>query len=230
MDRQRVTLISVFIIILLGLCGWMVYSGVIKTRSMYVAGAPPSDLVNAVLPQTVDLNQMRPPAPRTTDFMRYGGVTSSASVIMFGDYNCADCKKLESSLRQVLPKYNGAVRYIWRDLPQSQGKYDIDAAIYAYCAGMQNRFWETHDALMILSPNLDDFALNDLTVRLKLDSNALASCRMDPKVKATIQYDAMVAGGDGVTSTPILFIGTQASKGYLPADEVDKRIKLFLGS
>ena len=230
MKYQRPLLITVFVLLILSISGWLIYDGVNKWRTTFVAGAPPINLENAIPPQTVDLGKMRPPALRFNDPVLFGGVTSSASVILFGDYRCDDCRRLEQAVKQVLPKYKGAVRYIWRDLPQSDRKYDFDAAVFAYCAGLQGKFWETHNALMLMGSNIDDITSSGLTQSLKLDVNTLNSCRLDQQTTAIIQQDAEQAGGDGVTSTPIMFIGTEAVKGYLPAETIDKKIQLYLGS
>lgn len=228
MNRQRIALLAVFILVILAMSGLIIYRGVVLHQTTFMTGSPPLDLENYAAPQTVDLGQMRPPAVRLTDFSRYGGVTSSASIIVFGDYMCDECKRLDQAIAQVLPKYQGTVRYIWRDAPQANRNYDLDAAIFAYCAGLQNKFWPAHDLLLQASPQLDDFALNQITATLKLDPSQMSACRMDQQIRSTLQQDAGFASSDGVTSTPILFIGAEASKGYMAPETIDSKIKLYL--
>lgn len=229
MDRQRIFIATILIAILLALGGWLVYSAVIRAQNTFPAGSPPLDLKSSVPKMTVDLPKMRPPAIRTTDFMRFGGPTSSASLILFGNYDCADCKILDKNIRQVLPKYQGMIRYVWRDLPDEDNRGQMNAAVFAACAGVQGKYWQAHDALMA-APALDEFVMTTIATQLKLDQQALNSCRLDPTAQATIWTDANAVGGDGVTSTPILFIGTEATKDILTPTELEKRIKLFFGS
>ncbi|MBI5654473.1 thioredoxin domain-containing protein [Candidatus Uhrbacteria bacterium] len=229
MDRQRIFIALILTCILLGLGGWLVYSAVIRAQNTFPAGSPPLDLKNSVPKVTVDMPKMRPPAIRNTDFVRYGGPTSSASLILFGNYDCADCKTLDKTIRQVLPKYHGAIRYVWRDLPADGDREQMNAAVFAACAGVQGKYWQAHDALLA-APALDEFVMTTITTQLKLDQKALNSCRLDPTAQATIWTDANAVGGDGVTSTPILFIGTEATKDILTPTELEKRIKLFVGS
>lgn len=229
MDRQRLTLAFSFIAILLGLGGWLIYSAVIRSQNTFPVGSPPLDLKNSIPQVTVDLPRMRPPAIRPTDFMRYGGATSSASIVLFGNYGCADCAKIEKNIRDIVPKYRGLVRYVWRDLPDNDNQREIDAAVFATCAGLQGKFWPVHDALMV-APTLDEFVLSNLATQHKLEQKSLSSCRLDPMIQGTILGDANAVGGDGVTSTPILFVGTEATKDILTPTELDKKIKQFLGS
>ncbi len=229
MDRQRLTLAAAFIAILMVLGGWLIYSAVIRSKNTFPVGSPPLDLKNSVPRVTVDMPKMRPPAIRPTDFMRYGGATSSASIVLFGDYGCKDCALMEKSIRDIVPKYRGLIRYVWRDLPKDNNQQELNAAVFANCAGIQGKFWQVHDALMA-SPTLDEFVFSNLTTQFKLDQKSLSSCRLDPMIEASIRSDANAVGGDGVTSTPILFIGTEATKDIPTPTELDRRIKTFLGS
>lgn len=229
MDRQRLTLSLILTSVLVALGGWLVYSAVINSRNTFPAGSPPLDLKNAVPKVTVDLQKMRPPAYRSTDFTRFGGATSSASIVLFGNYACKACTEMDKVIREVVPKYRGMIRYVWRDLPKENDQPTMNAAIFANCAGVQGKFWPVHDALLN-APTLDEFVLTNIATQLKLDQKSLNSCRLDPMVEAIIRSDANAVGGDGVTSTPILFIGTEATKDVMTPKDLDSRIKLFLGS
>jgi len=229
MTRQRPILLSIFLLAFIAMSGWLIYEAVHKWGTQFVAGAPPISISSVIVPKTVELGLLRPPALRATDFMRYGGTTSSASLILFGNYSCAACKELEAAIKTVAPQYHGAVRYIWRDLPQLDGGRQLDAAVFAYCAGLQNKFWETHDAL--LSGNeLGEMQFLQIVQRLSLDLNQMDACRTNAQIVAQIRREAELAQGDGVTSTPILFVGSRAYAGTVPAEEIDKELKKFLGS
>jgi len=229
MDKQRLILISLFSLLILGLASWLVYNSITLKKSTFIAGAPPKALKDVIIPANLPLSQLRPPALRPIDFMRYGGVTSSAALILFGTYRCPDCKKIEEAINEVVPKYNGMVRYIWRDLPPPKDAQALNDAVFVLCAGALGKFWEAHDALM-QSPVIDGLTYSQIISALNLDPQKMATCRYNPSIAAGILKDAEIAGGDGVTSTPILFIGTEAVNQPLSADEIDKKLKLFLSS
>jgi protein-disulfide isomerase len=229
MERQRLILIAVFFLAILGLVGWLGFKENRKSASTFVSGAPPKALNEIVVKANIPLSQLRPPALRIMDHVRYGGASSSASVILFGTYRCQECKEIEAAIKDVLPKYHGMVRYVWRDLPAADDQQALNDIIFAFCADLQGKYWETHDALMA-APNLDAMTYSQIANALKLDAEILTRCRYDKSVAASIMRDAEIAGGDGVTSTPLLFIGTEAINQVLPAEELERKLKLFLSS
>jgi hypothetical protein len=115
MSRSSLGALTLVIVTMLGLSGWLIWRGIDLSRNAYLTGAPPEDIKKALNPQTIDLSAMRPPAIRATDPMRYGGVTSSASVIQFGDFECENCRAVARVLQETLPQYQGKVRLVWRD-------------------------------------------------------------------------------------------------------------------
>ncbi len=229
-NHQRALLLTLAVALLLLLSGWLIWLGVQSSRSQFMTGLPPDEIRNAVLPQQVDLAKMRPPALRPTDPIRFGGATSVASVVEYGDFECAGCHEQEQAVRTALPKFGGRVRLVWRDLPiKDENPNAFDAAVFARCAGVQGKFWDAHDALFA-APSLGETAYAAIARDLRLNLTALAQCRADPAVAAAVTDDVDISRGDGVTSAPFLFIGTRAAKGPVSADEIEQELLLFLKS
>jgi protein-disulfide isomerase len=105
----------------------------------------------------------------------------------------------------------------------------MDAAIFARCAGLQGKFWDAHDELFAAS-NLSEGTYASIAVDLKLNVNALATCRADASIRSAIQDDVDTSRNDGVNSTPFLFIGTKAHQGVMTADELKRQIDAFIAS
>ncbi len=229
MNKQRIFIVVCLVLAFSAMTGWLIYSAYKSSTTKFMAGAPPLDIMNLAIPQTVNLSSMRPPAIQPTDETRYGGPEAAASVILFGNYSCAECRKIEQSIKEVVPKYSGKVRYVWRDLPNENAKYDADAALFALCAGLQGKFWDVHDALMA-EQWVSSLDFDYLTKQLQLDATQIAACMADQTLIESIKNDAAYARSDGVTSTPIFFVGTEAFASYLTPNELDSKIKEFLGS
>ncbi len=228
MHHYRVLILTfaVFLVALIG--GWMIVNAVRMSKNQFMTGLPPADIQKSLLPRSIELSKMRPPALRPEDPNRYGSATSVASVIEFGDFECEACKDMRKVVETVLPTFGGRVRFIWRDLPISDVNPDAkDAAIFARCAGHQRKFWEAHDALFD-SPVLGERAYAVIAEVLDLNRAALASCRADPAVRGALDADVDAARSDGVTSAPFLFIGTQAVRGSITPTELEQDIKRFL--
>ena len=68
-------------------------------------------------------------------------------IIEFSDFQCPYCQKAQPMIREMLAKYEGKVRLVWKDFPLPNHQHAIPAAIAARCAGDQGRFWEYHDVL-----------------------------------------------------------------------------------
>ena len=68
-------------------------------------------------------------------------------IIEFSDFECPYCQKAQPMIRELLAKYDGKVRLVWKDFPLPNHQHAVAAAIAARCAGEQGRFWEYHDVL-----------------------------------------------------------------------------------
>ncbi|MDQ7814605.1 MAG: thioredoxin domain-containing protein [Patescibacteria group bacterium] len=229
MNKQRIFIVICFVLAFSAMTGWLLYSAYKSSTTQFMAGSPPLDIMNLAIPQTISLSSMRPPAVQLTDHMRFGGPEAAGTVILFGSYSCEECKKIEKSITDVVPKYGGKVRYVWRDLPDEKAKYDSEAALYAFCAGIQGKFWEVHDALMA-EQRVTSLSFDYLTASLKMDRTQIATCMREQKFVDEIKTNADLARSDGVTTTPVFFIGTDAYASYLPPNDLDKKIKEFMGS
>lgn len=230
MNRQRSFLLVGMVCLLLVLSGWILYGQIQTARTTFMSGAPTAEIQSALVPKTVPLADLKPPAVRPEDEIRYGSPTSVASVIEFGDYECESCRALDPVIQRVLPTFKGTVRFVWRDLPVKDVNPDaFEAAMFARCAALQGKFWEAHDALLA-APSLDESTYASIASNLKLNAANLASCRADANGRAALQNDVDVARNDGINAAPLLFIGTAAHQGPMTADELIQRIKAFLAS
>lgn len=228
MPRKTLVIFSLLVLSILGLSGWIFYREIKTSQNAFLTGAPPDDIKNALLPETINLSVMRPPALRVTDPIRYGNVTSVASIIVFGDFECETCKTLNTTLEQTLPKYHGKIRLVWRDLPVSVVNPNaMSAAIFARCAGAQGKFWEAHDALYA-APSLNESTYLHIADQLRLNSAQLSQCRQDPAIKLAIANDVETARNDGVNAAPLTFIGTTAHLGPLTSQAIDAEIATLL--
>ncbi len=230
MTSHRSLVLAVSVFLLLAVSGWLVYSAVDTARTKFESGNPPPDVQKALQPHAIDLGVMRPPALRATDPIRYGSVTSSMSVVAYGDYECPGCRAMNNILTTVIPTFKGTVRLVWRDLPiADENPNAMSAAIFARCAGEQEKYWEAHDSLMD-ADTLGEGTYAAIAQQLKLNLRSLADCRQNPNISKDIQQDVDEARTDGVDSAPFFFIGTKAVRGQMTAEDLQKEIKLFLAS
>lgn len=230
LSRERLGVLIALCISTLGLSGWIIWHGIDSSRNTFRAGAPPKDVMDVVAPTIVDVTKLKPPAIRSTDYIRYGGPTSTISVIEYGDYQCEECKNVAEVLRNELPSYQGKVRFIFHHLPiEDRHPRALDAAVFTECAGKQGAFWEAHDALMS-TDDLSESNFTKIANNLKLDRVALSNCRLDEELTQSIRKDVENARGDGISGVPLLFIGTRASYGEITPEELRSEIARYLNT
>jgi protein-disulfide isomerase len=76
-----------------------------------------------------------------------GAADAPVTIVIFSDYQCPYCARLEPTIKQVLEQYNGKVKVYFRDFPLSFHQFAQKAAEASRCAGEQGKYWEYHDTL-----------------------------------------------------------------------------------
>src|SRR5215471_11454580 len=106
-----------------------------------------------------------------------GPKDAPVTIVEFSDFQCPFCKNATTTVKQVLDKYPGKVRLVFRDFPlASIHPLAQKAHEAARCAADQGKFWEYHDVLFERSPKLSPAELKQYAQDLKLDGGAFAQC------------------------------------------------------
>jgi protein-disulfide isomerase len=163
----------------------------------------------------------------TYDQMRIkGNPQAPITIVEFADYQCPYCKKTEETIREVLAKYRGRVKFAYLDFPLEMIHSQAEkAAEAARCAGEQGKFWEYHDALFLDQSKLDDSSLNDRAHDLRLDEKAFHSCLTSGKFRSSIESDVHQGTRIGVNGTPAYFINGIFLNGAQPPSEFERIIE-----
>lgn len=81
-----------------------------------------------------------------------GALDSKVTLQEYGDYQCPACASFFPTLQAVKEKYADTVRFQFSNLPLTQLHPNAFAAARAAeAAGLQDKFWEYHDALYLQS-------------------------------------------------------------------------------
>ncbi len=209
---------------------WILYRAFRFNTTMYLAGAPPEDVIEMVIPKQLKPSELHPPAIRPNDPIRYGGTTSTSAVILYGDFSDAVSRTLLNRLSKIISTYHGSVRFVWRDLPLAVNNRSIAAAIFARCAQQQSKFWPAAD-LLAADPNLSEIRFEEIRTALQLDDQLMFLCRKDKSIRALIEQDVHDTQFDGIDHTPLFFIGTKAyTDPAMTDDQVNTAIRQTLTS
>jgi protein-disulfide isomerase len=148
---------------------------------------------------------LKPPPPfraevPITDAPYKGPEYAPVTIVKFEDYQCPYCKQVQPILRELLSQYSGKIRLVRKDLPlDSIHPQARQAAETARCADEQGKFWSSHDALYVSSPNANRENLKSYAEEVGLDVNAFGRCLDSGKFKAVVQRDLIDGAQLGIT-------------------------------
>lgn len=146
------------------------------------------------------------------------------TIVEFSDFECPFCSKAEDSVNQVMEKYAGKVRLVFRHFPLSFHPHAPKAAEAAACAADQGKFWEMHKQLFANQKALSVDELKQHAAAVGLDKAKFDECLDTGKNKALVEADTKAGSDVGVTGTPAFFINGKLLSGALPASEFEKVI------
>jgi protein-disulfide isomerase len=149
-----------------------------------------------------------------------GDPAAKVAIVEYGDTECPACAKFETqTLPGLVARFvePGRARFGFRHFPLPQHRRAGPAAIAAYCAGEQQKFWEMQSALFRNPSRLEDDGLIWLANELGLDENRWASCRTSEASSRTLRRDVEQARLVKVLQTPTFLIGTILPDGRLQA-------------
>jgi protein-disulfide isomerase len=138
------------------------------------------------------------------------------TIVMFSDFQCPFCSRVEPTIKQITDTYGKDVRVVWRNNPLPFHDKAGPAAEAAMVANDQGKFWEFHDKLFsnqqaIARENLEQYGkemgLNPAKLKAALDTNAH---------KAVIEADQQLARSLGASGTPSFFINGRNLRGAQP--------------
>jgi protein-disulfide isomerase len=144
-----------------------------------------------------------------------GDAAAPESIIVFTDFQCQYCMKLNPVLGQVSEKNKGKVKLIFKNMPLQFHQMAEPAAIAALAAGEQGKFWEFHDRLFA-APQLSPEVITKIAQDLGLDMTRFESDRNSPLLRQKLGKDMSDAQKAGVTGTPTLYINGRKLKQRSP--------------
>ena len=175
------------------------------------------------------------PNPRPqADGTSMGDPKAPIQIVEFSDFQCPYCERFYTDTEPLLVQYfvsTGKIHFTYRSAGNFVSRNSTttesqDAALAAYCAADQNKFWEMHDSLFANNKDVEDqgsFASRRLTEIAKsvgLDMTSYQNCYDSNKYKDRVQKDLEDATTAGLNGTPF-FIITYKVKGETKTETID---------
>ena len=146
-----------------------------------------------------------------------GKADAPVTLVVFSDFECPWCAKLEPLLAQLLAANADTVRVVFKHLPLPMHPQAEPAALAAIAAQRQGKFWEMHDALFAVQ-QWTPAAVTETATRIKLDMARFQADLNSQETRMQLAKDKADAQAAEVAATPSVFVnGRPVRERSLPA-------------
>ncbi|MGC4087987.1 MAG: thioredoxin domain-containing protein [Polyangiaceae bacterium] len=160
-----------------------------------------------------------------------GASDAPVTVVVFSDFQCPFCKRVEETLTKLRDTYGAKLRFVWKDHPLPFHPRAVPAAVLARVAFTRQGnagFWRAHDALFESQPKLEDTDLEGLSKRLGLDWKAVKAAIEQKRFQARFEDSIGLANDFQARGTPHFFINGVRLSGAQPVESfkalIDRRL------
>ena len=157
-----------------------------------------------------------------------GPANAPITIVEFSDFQCPYCKLSLPTIKEVLAKYPGKVKVVYRDYPGPNHPHAAQAAEAAQCAGDQGKFWKYHDSLFAHQAPGIGWNFTELAQEIGLNPDTFATCLNTRRYREEVAKDLHDGFTLGVTSTPTFFINGRPLVGAKPFAEFQAVIDRLL--
>jgi protein-disulfide isomerase len=112
----------------------------------------------------------------------------------------------------LLEKYPLQVKLVFKNYPLTNHTFAKKAAVAAFAARKQGKFWEYHDLLFQNGDSLSDQKFLQIARELGLDLERFEKDINDLKIVARVNQDIRLGAYLGVRGTPTVFINGNVSR------------------
>ena len=135
-----------------------------------------------------------------------GPEDAAVTFVVFSDYQCPYCSRLEPVLEQVLEKYPREVKLVIKHYPLPSHRFAEKAAVAALAANKQGKFWEFHHKLFKNQANLNDAKMQEIAKELGLNIDQFNQDLNDRRLKSHVERDISQARQADIRGVPALFV------------------------
>lgn len=147
-----------------------------------------------------------------------GPERAPVTIVVFSDFECPFCVRLEETLRAVEAARPRSVRVVFKQRPLPMHEHARLAAKASIAAQAQGRFWEYHDVLVAHRDGLDPSSLVRHAKTAGLDVTRFVRELEDPRLDARVAADEAQAEALGVKGTPTAFVNGRRVVGAQPLE------------
>ena len=185
--------------------------------------------------QTPTFSDNIPTGMTATGHPWIGATAPILEITEFADYQCFQCKKMHSILRQLVAEYPDRIRVIHRNYPMDHRFNPIvkepfhvgsgKMALLSIYAASKGKFWQMNDLLFSMAGKKKAIRVEALAEELDLNSAELAQAVKSRKIRYRLQKDIFFGNKLGISGTPAYVIDGKVYLGQIPAEVLKSGMK-----
>ncbi len=195
----------------------------------HAVGRLPRELLGRAEARTSrPLTDLTDPVDQVRDHIR-GPLDAPVTLVEYGDFECPYCGRAAPVVKELLKRFDGRLRFVFRHLPLVDVHPNAAlAAQAAEAAGAQGKFWEMHDLLFRHQDDLDPHDLNRYAAELGLDVEAFTEDLREGRFGPRVAQDVNSAEEAGVAGTPSFFVNEVRYRGAYDIDSMETLVRRVL--
>lgn len=133
-------------------------------------------------------------------------------ITIFSDFQCPHCAQLGDIYPKLLEKYPTSIKIVYKYYPLPNHQFSGAAAVAAWAAQQQGKFWQYHD---LVYANFRDLTMEKLTgfaEQLGLNMPQFHQQMNSQEAKDKVIQDIQEAQAAGATGTPTMFINGRLAR------------------
>lgn len=145
-----------------------------------------------------------------------GPENAPVTIVEYSDFECPYCSKAAPQIDEVMKKYAGQLRLVFKQFPLTDmHPHALVAAEASLAANAQGKFWEMYEKLFANRRKLDLVSIYALAKDLNLDMVRFTHDMESHEYVKHIQTDVAEGEKEGVSGTPTLFINGKPYRGAI---------------
>ncbi len=173
------------------------------------------------------------PISVTSDDPVWGKREAPVTIVIFSDFQCPFCSRVEPTLDKVKETYGpDKVRLVWKNQPlpfHDKAKPAAEAAQTVFMLKGSEAFWKFHDTAFKNQQSLSPESYEKWAVAAGVDANAYKTALAAKKATKKVEEDAQLANKVGANGTPAFRINGVELSGAQPFEKFKEAIDKELG-
>ncbi len=162
--------------------------------------------------------RLAPGALSTAGAPARGPDTAPVTLVVFSDFECPFCKRLDVTLDELKESYGERLRIVWKNDPLPFHERGTDLARFAEAAHRLGKFWEFRAS--IRRHGFDDAGLEKAARDCGVLPAKLRALAESDDVARAVQADIAEAVKLGVRGVPTMFVNGRHVTGALPREQL----------